>query len=67
MHDAEQHVLRIVAARGMDAQEVDPIEVDDACSVSARVFREMRIVSYDPTDPMAPTSMPQTCAPICNG
>src|SRR5439155_512954 len=27
---------------------------DDACSVAARVFREMRIVSYDPTDPAAP-------------
>src|SRR6267143_149184 len=47
-------MLRIVAARGMDAREVEPIEVDDACSVSARVFREMRIVSYDPTDPSAP-------------
>src|SRR3989475_12108582 len=47
-------MLRIVAARGMDVQDVEPIEVDDACSVAARVFREMRIVSYDPTDPMAP-------------
>ncbi len=54
VYDAEQQMLRIVAARGMDAQEVEPIEVDDACSVSARVFREMRIVSYDPTDPTAP-------------
>ena len=54
VHDAEQRLLRIVAARGMDAQDVEPIEVDDACSVAARVFREMRIVSYDPTDPAAP-------------
>src|SRR2546427_10097570 len=38
----------------MDVQDVEPIEVDDACSVAARVFREMRIVSYDPTDPTAP-------------
>jgi sigma-B regulation protein RsbU (phosphoserine phosphatase) len=53
VHDAEQHVLRIVAARGMSPQEVEPIEVDDACSVAAQVFREMRIVSYDPTDPTA--------------
>src|SRR6058998_4045470 len=37
----------------MDAQDVEPIEVDDACSVAARVFREMRIISYDPTDPKA--------------
>ena len=54
VHDAEQRVLRIVAARGMGAQDVEPIEVDDACSVAALVFREMRIVSYDPTDPTAP-------------
>src|SRR2546430_8700069 len=47
-------MLRIVAARGMDPEDVEPIEVDDACSVAARVFREMRIVSYDPTDPAAP-------------
>src|SRR5438034_11647297 len=54
VHDAEQQMLRIVAARGMDPEDVEPIEVDDACSVAARVFREMRIVSYDPTDPAAP-------------
>jgi len=53
VHDAEQKVLKIVAARGMTPQDVEPIEVDDACSVAARVFREMRIVSYDPTDPTA--------------
>jgi sigma-B regulation protein RsbU (phosphoserine phosphatase) len=53
VHDAEQRLLRIVAARGMDRQDVEPIEVDDACSVAARVFREMRIISYDPTDPKA--------------
>jgi phosphoserine phosphatase RsbU/P len=53
VYDAEQQVLRIVAARGMDPQDVESIEVDDACSVAARVFREMRIVSYDPTDPTA--------------
>ena len=54
VYDAEQKMLRIVAARGMDPQEVEPIEADDPCSVAARVFREMRIVSYDPTDPTAP-------------
>ena len=54
VYDAEQKMLRIVAARGMDPGEAEPIEVDDPCSVAARVFREMRIVSYDPTDPTAP-------------
>jgi phosphoserine phosphatase RsbU/P len=53
VHDRESGVLRLVAARGMDAKDVDPIEVDDPVSVAARVYREMRIVSYDPTDPHA--------------
>ncbi len=53
VHDPERRLLRLIAARGMDPEEVDPIEVDDPCSVSARVFRQMRIVSYDPTDPAA--------------
>src|SRR6058998_656789 len=51
--DPAQQVLRVVAARGMDRKDVDPIEVDDPCSIAARVFRERRIVSYDPTDPKA--------------
>ena len=53
VHDRDRGLLRIVASQGMDAQDVEPIEVDDPCSVAARVFREMRIVSYDPTDPQA--------------
>jgi sigma-B regulation protein RsbU (phosphoserine phosphatase) len=52
VHDPEQQVLRIAASRGTKP-EGEPIEVDDPCSVAARVFREMRIVSYDPTDPKA--------------
>ena len=52
--DEERRVLRLVAARGMDPKAVEPIELDDPCSVAARVFREGRIVSYDPTDPTAP-------------
>src|SRR5438132_841382 len=51
--DEERRVLRLVAARGMDAHEVEPIELDDSCSVAARVFREGRIIGYDPTDPAA--------------
>lgn len=54
VHDPRANVLRLVAARGVDLGEIDPIEVDDPKSVSARVFREMRIVSYDPNDQRAP-------------
>ena len=39
VHDAESNVLRAVAALGVDLSRVPPIRVDDACSVSARVFR----------------------------
>src|SRR5207245_5368882 len=53
VYDPEQRVLRIVAARGMSPDEAEPIEVDDPCSIAARVFRDGRIVSYDPTDSQA--------------
>jgi phosphoserine phosphatase RsbU/P len=52
--DEERRVLRLVAARGMDPEGIEPVELDDPCSVAARVFREGRIISYDPTDPTAP-------------
>ena len=51
--DEERRVLRLVASQGMDPRDVDPIEVDDPGSVAARVFREGRIISYDPTDATA--------------
>ena len=54
VHDARAHVLRLVAARGVQLGEIDPIEVDDPTSIAARVFREMRTISYDPNDPRAP-------------
>ena len=47
--DEERGVLRLVAARGMSTSEVEPIEMDDPCSVAARVFREQRIIAFDPT------------------
>jgi sigma-B regulation protein RsbU (phosphoserine phosphatase) len=49
--DPERQVLRLVAAKGMVTTEVDPIELDDSISVTARAFREMRIQSNDPQDP----------------
>src|SRR5256886_7228302 len=49
-----RRVLRLVAARGMYPEAVDPIEGGDPASGAARPFREGRIVSYDPTDPTTP-------------
>lgn len=46
--DPDRHVLRLVAAKGMVTTEVDPIELDDPISVTARAYREMRIQSNDP-------------------
>src|SRR5207248_2368984 len=43
VHDPEAHLLRIVAARGMEPGDAEPIEVDDLCSVAARVCRELEL------------------------
>src|SRR5207302_10420235 len=39
VHDRESNTLRAVAALGGDLASVPSIHVDDACRVSARVFR----------------------------
>jgi len=52
--DPERHLLRLVAAKGMLTNEVDPIELDDPVSVTARAYREMRIQS----NPSAGAAMP---------
>jgi len=39
VHDRATNMLRAVAALGTDLASVPPISVDDACSVSAQVFR----------------------------
>ena len=49
--DESGKVLRIVAAQGMDPSEAEPIEVDDPWSIAARVYREGRIMSYNPAVP----------------
>jgi sigma-B regulation protein RsbU (phosphoserine phosphatase) len=54
VHDPRANVLRLVAARGVELRDIDPIEVDDPESVAARVVRDMRIVSYDPNDQRVP-------------
>jgi phosphoserine phosphatase RsbU/P len=52
VHDPRGNVLRLVAARGVELS-IEPIEVDDPTSIAARVFREMRTITYDPSDPRA--------------
>src|SRR2546426_11193030 len=36
-----------------DLAHVEPIEVDEECSVAAQAFRDMKILSYDPSTPGA--------------
>ncbi len=43
VHDRVTDTLQVVAALGLVAAEAPPIAVDDACSVSALVFREQHL------------------------
>jgi sigma-B regulation protein RsbU (phosphoserine phosphatase) len=49
--DEAAGVLRTVAARGFGLDGLAPVPVDDECSVAARVYRERRVVAYDPSYP----------------
>ena len=49
--DESAGVLRTVAARGFGVDGLAPVRVDDECSVAARVYREGRVVAYDPAEP----------------
>jgi sigma-B regulation protein RsbU (phosphoserine phosphatase) len=43
-------VLRTVAARGFGVEGLEPVKVEDDCSVAARVYREQRTIVYDPAE-----------------
>jgi phosphoserine phosphatase RsbU/P len=43
-------VLRTVAARGFGMEGLEPVSVDDDCSVAAKVYREQRTIVYDPEE-----------------
>jgi phosphoserine phosphatase RsbU/P len=58
VYDEASRTLRTVAARGFAPEGLIPVDVDDDCSVAARVFREQRIVTFDPTNP---ASAPPDC------
>lgn len=49
--DEAAGALRTVAARGFGVESLAPVPVDDDCSVAARVYRERRILTHDPTRP----------------
>ena len=51
VYDEASRTLRTVAARGFAPEGLGPVEVDHPSSVAARVFRDQRIMTYDPADP----------------
>ena len=53
VHDEETGLLRTVAARGFSADGLTPVPVSDPQSVAARVFRDQRIMVFDPADKLA--------------
>ncbi|UCD23394.1 MAG: SpoIIE family protein phosphatase [Gemmatimonadota bacterium] len=50
VYDERAGYLTAVAGVGKDVSEFGPIALDDDRSVAARVFREQRIIAYDPRD-----------------
>src|SRR6185312_1973287 len=60
VYDEAAGVLRTVAARGFGLDGLTPVRVDDDCSVAARVYRERRVVAYDP-------AMPDVLSTDCGG
>lgn len=51
VYDEGTGVLRTVAARGFSPRETQPVETEDQESVAAAVWRDKKVVLYDPTDP----------------
>jgi sigma-B regulation protein RsbU (phosphoserine phosphatase) len=51
VYEEATRTLRTVAARGFEPEGLVPVDVDDDCSVAARVFREQRIITFDPINP----------------
>jgi len=52
--DEESGRLVTVAARGFSLAEASPVDPEDPNSVAAQVFRQRRIVSFDPNQPALP-------------
>jgi sigma-B regulation protein RsbU (phosphoserine phosphatase) len=49
VYDEASRTLRTVAARGFAPEGLVPVNVDDQGSIAARVFRDQRVLSFDPT------------------
>jgi sigma-B regulation protein RsbU (phosphoserine phosphatase) len=56
VHDEAAGLLRTVAARGFGTEGLAPVSLDDEQSIAARVYREQRVIAYDPPVPGAITN-----------
>jgi sigma-B regulation protein RsbU (phosphoserine phosphatase) len=54
VHDRPTNTLRAVASLGVDLASVPPINVDDPCSVSARVFRTQHPMLAEGNEDLCP-------------
>lgn len=54
VHDRATNTLRAVAALGVDLANVQPIGIDDACSVSAQVFRSQHLMLVEANERPCP-------------
>jgi sigma-B regulation protein RsbU (phosphoserine phosphatase) len=50
VYDDESDALRTVAARGFNADQLQPVDAEDESSIAAQVYRESRVIAYDPND-----------------
>lgn len=50
VYDDESDALRTVAARGFNADQLQPVDAEDDTSIAAQVYRESRVIAYDPND-----------------
>ena len=54
VHDRDTKTLRAVAALGVPLDDVPPIDVEDLCSVSAKVFRTQHLMLIEGNDMLCP-------------
>jgi len=47
VHDEVTDTLRLVAGRGLETFQIEPVSVNDRNSIAARVFRTDQMLSYD--------------------
>ncbi len=47
VYDEPTHTLRVVAGRGLETFDLEPVPVNDEHSIAARVFREQALLGHD--------------------